>query len=176
MHSATLTRPCADLLKHLIVGIDPGKTAAIACLDLDGNVAKLATGRFVGLEWFVDTLKETGLPVVVACDKRRPDSLVEKLAAIFDAVLFVPQTDISVMKKKDLTAHRFANPHERDALAAAATAYNAYAGKLRQAERIGREKGAEVEMVKAMVIKKYSVHEAISSRSAGRRFVRGMRG
>ena len=163
-------------MKHLIVGIDPGKTAAIACLDLDGNVAKLATGRFAGLQWFVDVLKETGLPVVVACDKQRADSLVEKLAAIFDAVLFVPETDISVDKKKNLTARRFSNPHERDALAAAATAYNAYAGKLRQAGRIAREKNAEAERIKALVIKKYSVDEAITSRSAGRRFVRGMRG
>lgn len=164
------------MLKHLIVGIDTGKTAAVACLDLNGGVVRLTTGRFVGLEWFVDTIKETGSPVIIAGDKKRPDSLVEKLAAIFDAVLFVPQTDISVMKKKGLTAHRFANPHERDALAAAATAYNYYVGKLRQAERIAREKEADVDKVKAMVIKKYSVYEAITNRNAGRRLVRGMHG
>ena len=163
-------------MKHLIVGIDTGKTAAIACLDLDGNVARLATGRFAGLQWFVDTIKETGLPVMIACDKKRPDSLVGKLAAIFDAVLFVPQTDISVMKKKNLTSHNFANLHERDALAAAATAYNAHAGKLRQAERIAKEKEVEVDRVKAMVIKKYSVYEATTNRNAGRRLVRSMHG
>lgn len=163
-------------MKHLIVGIDTGKTAALACLDLDGNVAKLATGRFMGLQWFVDTIKETGSPVMIACDKKRPDSLVEKLAAIFDAVLFVPQSDISVMKKKDLTARRFSNLHERDALAAAATAYNSYSSKLRQAERIAREQNAEADRIKAMVIKKYSVYEAVTNRNAGRRLVRSMHG
>jgi predicted RNase H-like nuclease (RuvC/YqgF family) len=163
-------------LKHLIVGIDPGKTAAIACLDLDGNVIKLATERFAGLQWFVSTISQAGLPVVIACDKKRPDSLVERLAAIFDAVLFVPQTDISLIKKKNLTARRFSNPHERDALAAAETAYNSYSGKLRQAERLAREGAAEIDRVKALVIKKYSVDEAMSNRNAGRRLVRSMHG
>ncbi|MCL5239705.1 MAG: DUF460 domain-containing protein [Candidatus Marsarchaeota archaeon] len=159
-------------MKHLIVGIDPGKTAAVACLDLDGNVAKLATGRFAGLQWFVDEITKTGSPVVIAGDKRRPDSLVEKLASIFDAALFVPSTDISVEKKKGLTAHGFANLHERDALAAARTAYRAYAGKLRQAERLAMRSNAESEHVKAMVIKKYSVHEAVTNGASGRRLVR----
>ena len=163
-------------MKHLIVGINPGKTAAIACLDLDGNVVRLATGRFVSLEWFVSTLKDTGLPVVVACDKKRPMGLIQKLASIFDAVLFLPGTDISVEKKRNLTVHKYANLHERDALAAALIAYNAYAGKLRQAERIAREKEVEADRVKAMVIKKYSVHEALGGSNPGRRLVRRMQG
>ena len=163
-------------MKHLIVGIDPGKTAAIACLDLDGNVVGLATERFAGLQWFVDIMTRTGSPVVIAGDKKRPDSLVEKLASIFDAVLFVPGTDISVLKKKDLAEKNFANLHERDALAAARTAYRAYAGKLRQAERMANLSSVESDRVKALVIKKYSVHEAITNRAAGRRLVRGVQG
>ena len=159
-------------MKHIIVGVDTGKTAAIACLDLNGEVVRLSTGRFAGLQWFVDTITLTGSPVVIACDKKRPDSLVQKLASIFDAVLFVPETDISVLKKKDLAKHNFSNLHERDALAAARTAYRAYAGKLRQAERLANLGSAEPEKVKAMVIRKYSVHEAITSSAAGRRLVR----
>ncbi len=154
------------------MGIDAGKTAAVACLDLDGNVIRLSSGRFAGLQWFVDTIRQAGSPVVIACDKKRPDDLVWKLASIFDAVLYVPGSDISVLKKQGLTNHRFSNLHERDALAAARTAFRAYAGKLRQAERMANEKHAESERVKAMVIKKYSVHEAISSGAAGRRLVR----
>lgn len=166
----------ADCLKHIIVGIDPGKTAAIACLDLDGNVVRLETQRFAGMQWFVDQIKTTGSPVIIAGDKRRPDSLVEKLSSIFDAVLFVPSTDISVEKKQGLTNHGFSNLHERDALAAARTAFRAYAGKLRQVERIASAKNAEPDTVKAMVIKKYSAHEAINNRYAGRRLVRGVQG
>lgn len=161
-------------MKHLIVGIDAGKTAAVACIDLDGNVVKLATGRFVGLDWFVDVIKSTGQPVMISGDKKKPNSLVEKLSTIFDAVLFVPGVDISVEKKKSVARVKFENLHERDALAAAMIAYNAHAGKLRQAERQARESktSADADRVKAMVIKKYSVHEAISMKRAGRRLVR----
>ncbi len=163
-------------MRYLIVGIDTGKTAAIACLDLDGNIVKLVTGRFVGLDWYINMIRETGSPVMIASDKKRPDSLIQKLATIIDAVLFLPENDMSVAKKNNLTTQRFENLHERDALAAATTAYNAYSGKLRQAERIAKEKNAEAEKVKAMVIKKYSVHEAVNSKNAGRRLVRSMRG
>ncbi len=158
------------------MGIDPGKTAAIACLDLDGRVARLATGRFAGLQWFIEQIKVTGLPVVIAGDKKRPDSLVEKLATIFDAVLFVPGSDISVEKKKNIVSGAASNLHERDALAAATIAYNSYAGKLRQAERLAKQSNAETDHVKAMVIKKYSVYEVLNNKNAGRRLVRRFQG
>ncbi len=166
------------MLKHLIVGIDAGKTAAVACIDLNGKVVKLATGRFVGLDWFVDVIKGAGQPVMVSGDKKRPTQLAEKISTAFDAVLFVPGSDISVEKKRNLLDVKFDNLHERDALASAMMAYNAYSGKLRQAERQARESttGADADLVKAMVIKKYSVDEVIGKRPAGRRFVRRMQG
>jgi uncharacterized protein len=159
-------------LRHLIVGIDAGKTAAVACLDLDGRVVKVATGRFVGLDWFVKTIKDAGTPVMITGDKRRPTPMIGKLTAIFDAVLFVPGSDLSVEKKRLIASEQFDNLHERDAIAAAKVAYNAYASKLRQAARQARESGSDAEHVKAMVVKEYSVHEAISKKRAGRRFVR----
>ena len=126
-------------MKHLIVGIDAGKTAAVACIDLNGKVVKLATGRFVGLEWFVDVIKGVGQPVMVSGDKKRPTQLAEKISTAFDAVLFVPGSDMSVEKKRSMLEADFDNLHERDALASAMMAYNAYAGKLSQAERQARE-------------------------------------
>lgn len=163
-------------MKHLIVGIDAGKTAALACIDLSGNVVKLATGRFVGFEWFLNEIKSVGQPVMISGDKKRPTLLAEKLSTAFDAVLFVPGNDISVEKKRNLAEAEVENLHERDALASAMIAYSAYAGKLRQAERQAKERapGADADLVKAMVIKKYSVDEAIGMRRAGRRFVRRM--
>ncbi len=162
-------------MKHLIVGIDAGKTAAVACIDLNGKVVKLATGRFVGLDWFVDVIKGAGQPVMVSGDKKRPTQLAEKISTAFDAVLFVPGSDISVEKKRNLLDVKFDNLHERDALA---SAMMAYAGKLRQAERQARESttGADADLVKAMVIKRYSVDEVIGKRPAGMRFVRRMQG
>ena len=163
-------------MRHTIVGIDAGKTSALAFLGLDGKVVKLSTGRFVGLRWFVETIREVGSPVVIAGDKTRPDALIKKLSAIFDAVLFTPLNDISVERKRNIAGGNARNLHERDALAAATVAYNAYAPKLRHAERLARENSAEAERVMAMVIKRYSVDEAIRERDAGRRLVRRIRG
>ena len=168
--SATLKIRYADLLKHLIVGIDAGKTAALACLDLEGKVVNVATGRFVGLEWFVSAIKDTGSPVIIASDKRKPDSLSVRLSTIFDAVLFAPETDMSVEKKKVIASKFASNFHERDALAAATTAYNVYVNKLRQAERMAKENNTDADRVKAMVIKRYSVYEAVNKKISGRRF------
>lgn len=155
-------------MRHLIVGIDTGNTSAVACIDLNGSVVKIATARHAGFDWFVDTIKSSGSPAIIAGDKKNPDDLVSKLSAIFGAVLFVPSTDISVAKKRIIAKGSFSNLHERDAIAAARLAFNAYADKLRQTERLARRKNAEAEEIKALVIKKYSVHEAIYNMKANR--------
>lgn len=162
-------------MRHVIVGIDPGKTSAIACIDLDGRVVLLASKRFAGLTWFVASARGAGSPVVIASDKKRPVDTVSKIAAIFDAVLFVPESDISVSKKKAVQREdeSVENLHQRDALTAARVAYNHYSNKLKQAERLAREKGStEIDEVKAMVIRKYSVSEALTKKKTGRRLVR----
>ncbi len=161
-----------DLMKHLIVGIDPGKTSAIACLDLDGGIVKVKTGRYVGMAWFVNEIQEAGFPVVISSDKEKANSLVSKLSAVFDAVLFVPSTDISVSKKKVIAEKYVSNLHERDALASAKMAFNAYANKLRHIESSTGAKSEELDMIKARVIKKYSIYEAANNMMTGRRLVR----
>lgn len=157
--------------RHIIVGADSGKTSAIACLDLDGKLICLKTRRFAGTGWFVENIRSAGRPVIIAGDKKKPGSMLCELSTIFDAVLFLPGSDLSVEKKKQI-AQGFENFHERDALAAAITAFNTYAGKLRQADRLAKQSGANADDIKAMVIRKYSVHEAISGKIAGRRLVR----
>ena len=155
--------------RHIIVGADSGKTSAIACLDLDGKLLAL---RHAGSREPPGSLNiMAGRPVIIAGDKKKPGAMLSELSTIFDAVLFLPGMDLSVEKKKQI-AQGFENFHERDALAAAITAFNAYAGKLRQADRLARQSGADVDSIKAMVIRKYSVHEAISGKMAGRRLVR----
>ncbi len=160
-------------MKHIVVGVDPGKTCAIACLDLNGKLVSLETMRFGGLEWFVSSIRKAGSPVVIACDKKKADETVSKLAAIFDAVLFTPKEDISVSRKKDIMRMiKMGSLHERDALMAAVTAYNTYANKLNQVEHMSRENGINnIDAVKALVLKKHSFYEASKGMKAGR-FVR----
>jgi hypothetical protein len=161
-------------MKHIIAGIDPGKHAAVACIDLDGKVVHLATGLFVGTEWLVGQIGRAGSPVVIASDKKRPDDTPKKIAAIFGAVLFSSDYDISVKRKHELARiHKVGTAHERDALSAAITAYNSYKNKLNQAGSFAKKNGiGDMDMVKAMVIKRYSMHEAITERMVSTAFKR----
>ncbi len=160
-------------MEGIIVGIDTGKTSAIACVNLSGRVVCLKTVRFADLRWFIDSLEGAGTPVVIASDKKHAGTLVAKLAAIFDAALFLPRADISVVRKKEFAEYaKVSNLHERDALSAAMYAYHSYSNKLNQAERIAHQKSIDdIDRIKALVIKKNSVYEAISRKKAGR-FVR----
>ncbi len=160
-------------MNNVIVGIDTGKTSAIACVDLNGRAVYTATMRFANARWFVDSIKAAGLPVIIASDKKKANDAVTKLAAIFDAVLFTPKEDIKVRKKQEYSnLRKVKNVHERDALSAAMAAYKHYSNKLMQVERIAREGDAEdIDKIKGMVIKKYSINEALRNLKAGR-FVR----
>ncbi len=163
------------MMKYLIVGVDPGKTAAIACIDLHGKTVRVFSKRFAERSWFIDSIKSIGTPAVIASDKKQPNRLVTELASIFDAVLFAPGGDIAVQKKKEVTYDEDAveNLHERDALAAAKIAYFSYANKLNKAERNAREKDfGDVERLKALVLKHYSIREVMDGRTDVGRFVR----
>ncbi len=156
---------------HVIAGIDPGKASALAVLDLNSNILLLATKRFAGLRWFVDSIKSAGTPVIVAGDKKNTDAMTNKIAATFGAVCFAPRYDIGTDRKKEMTSSdKIGNAHERDALAAAKTAFNAYANKFKQAEKTAdRASYADIDKLKAMVVMRYSMHEAITGKEANRR-------
>ncbi len=160
-------------MRHIIVGIDTGKASSIAGVDLNGRVIGSITMKYVGIRWFVDKIKELGSPVIIATDKKRANQTVAKLAAIFDSVLFTPKYDISVEKKDTfLSNNNVSTLHERDALTAAITAYNAYSNKLNQIERMARKNNIEyIDEIKALVIKKSSFKEACLGIHNGR-FIR----
>ena len=115
---------------HLIVGVDSGKRAAIACLDLNGNPVLISNGTFVGLDWFVGKITSAGTPVIIASDKKRPNRLLAKLSAVFGAILFSAGYDIGVKRKQELAKkYGISNLHERDALSAAIAAYRMHSRK-----------------------------------------------
>ncbi|MCL5100660.1 MAG: DUF460 domain-containing protein [Candidatus Marsarchaeota archaeon] len=43
---------------YIIVGVDTGKTSAIACVDLSGRLVFTSTRRFGGIEWFVVSINK----------------------------------------------------------------------------------------------------------------------
>lgn len=158
-------------MRHIIVGVDPGKSAAIACLDLEGKILYLDNARFVGFTWFVEKIKSVGVPVIIASDKKNSTHVINKLVAAFGSKLFVPDQDISVKAKEEMAiAKKARNLHERDALVAAITAYNAYSAKFMQAEKFARETNyKDLDKLKAMIVKKYSMHEIVTNKKTGKR-------
>ncbi len=156
---------------YIIVGVDTGKTSAIACLSLSGKYLFSAHKRDAGPNWIVGEIQKIGTPIVIANDKHNGKSdIIRKITASFNASLFLPNEDLS-MKNKKLEARimKIKNPHERDAYTSALNVYNKYANKLKQAERIAKEKDyKDINLLKAKVIKKYSINEIMEGKKANR--------
>ncbi len=157
-------------MRHMIVGIDTGKVSAMACLDLQGRIIMLAHTTEGGHAWFIKTIRSCGVPSLIATDRRNAGLMLKRLGAAFNAVAFSPPSDISVKEKHRLARQAgIKDQHERDAYAAAKTAFNAYANKLGQAASIAaRRNAADVEAIKAKVIMRHSINEALLGRSANR--------
>ncbi|MGC8478803.1 MAG: DUF460 domain-containing protein [Candidatus Micrarchaeia archaeon] len=156
---------------HIIAGVDPGATIGVSCISLDGELVLAAHGSGKGIMWVVETIRSAGTPSLIASDKHKVGSLVKKVGAIFSTRVFYPERDISLEEKKEFArASNIKNPHERDALAAAIFAFNEYKNKLKQAERIALENNYEnVDEIKAKVLSRYSIDEALHNKRANRK-------
>ena len=156
---------------HMIVGIDPGKTIAIACLNLDGHMLSCTHKRSADEGWVVSTIEKLGTPSIIATDKKRIGEEIRKINAIFNSKLFAPDKDLTIEKKRFLArGANLYNQHELDAYAAAMKAYNYYSSKLKQTER--KISAADIgirDVIKAKVIAKYSISEAMTNRKSNRR-------
>jgi predicted RNase H-like nuclease (RuvC/YqgF family) len=146
--------------EHIIVGVDPGTTIAVAVLNLDGELKGLISSRVMSVPDIVGYIREKGKPVVVATDVVPPPATVEKIKRSFKATLFAPNERISVDEKVKLARpYGYGNDHERDALAAAVKAYNAYKNKFAQIDR--KAPAHMTNDVKAMAIGGKAIDAAI---------------
>ncbi|WP_225332740.1 DUF460 domain-containing protein [Halomicrobium urmianum] len=118
-------RPLAKRRDHVIVGVDPGTTTAVALVGLDGAVLDVYSSRTVDTAGVTEWIVEHGRPVVVAADVTPMPETVEKLRRSFDAAGWVPASDLPVDEKQHRTREEaYDNDHERDAMAAALSAYD----------------------------------------------------
>ena len=130
-------RPLAKRRDPVVVGIDPGTTTAGAVVGLDGTVLDRFSSRAVDAAALTEWVVERGRPVVVAADVTPMPETVEKLRRSVDAAGWTPASDLPVDEKLHRTREEgYDNDHERDALAAALSAYDAHAD---QFERIARK-------------------------------------
>ena len=112
--------PLVKRRDHVLVGIDPGTTTAVAVVDLDGEVLDVHSTRTADTADVIEWLVERGRPVIVAADVTPMPETVEQFRRSFDAAGWAPQTDLPVDEKLHRTReHAYDNDHERDALAAA---------------------------------------------------------
>jgi predicted RNase H-like nuclease (RuvC/YqgF family) len=136
-------RPLAKRRDHVLVGVDPGTTTAVALVDLDGRVLDVHSTRTADAAAVTEWIIERGRPVVVAADVTPMPDTVEKLRRSFDAAGWTPATDLPVDEKQHRTReHAYDNDHERDALAAALFAHDDHAD---QVERVSRKVPRDVE-------------------------------
>ncbi|PSP55608.1 DUF460 domain-containing protein [Halobacteriales archaeon QS_1_67_19] len=117
--------PLAKRRDHVLVGIDPGTTTAVAVLDLDGTVLDVFSTRTADTAEVIEWIIERGRPVVVAADVEPMPETVEKIRRSFDAKGWIPDSDLPVDEKQHRTREQeYDNDHERDAMAAALHAYD----------------------------------------------------
>jgi predicted RNase H-like nuclease (RuvC/YqgF family) len=129
--------PLAKRREHVIVGIDPGTTTAIAIADLDGELLDVHSTRTADTAAVIEWIIERGRPLLVAADVTPMPETVEKIRRSFDAAGWVPDRDLPIdTKQHRAPAHAYENDHERDAVAAALFAFDAHEN---QFDRIARK-------------------------------------
>jgi len=146
-------RPLAKRRDHVVVGVDPGTTTAVAVVGLDGEVLDVMSTRTADTAEVTEWIIERGRPVIVAADVTPMPETVEKLRRSFDAAGWVPDRDLPVDVKQHRTREEgYENDHQRDAMAAAFGAYDAHADQFdRIAAKVppGEEVGAVIARVVA---------------------------
>nr|WP_254282244.1 DUF460 domain-containing protein [Haloarcula salina] len=121
-------RPLAKRRDHVVVGVDPGTTTAVAIVSLDGTVLDVYSSRTDDAAATTEWIIERGRPVVVAADVTPMPETVEKLRRSFSAAGWKPNRDLPVDEKKHRTREEsYDNDHERDAMAAALYAFDNHA-------------------------------------------------
>ncbi len=122
----------------LIVGIDPGSTSAVAAVNLDGELKLLKSEKEFPPEDIIRQLIEVGTPVVVATDREKMPSTVEKIASSLGATRFQPEEDLDAERKKELG--KGDNSHESDAVASAIYAFNNLKRQIDKIDSYSRER------------------------------------
>ncbi len=130
---------------YVIVGIDAGIKTGYAILNLKGELIACGVEKEASHERIVKIISDVGTPSVIATDVNPPPRFVNKIAARFNAPLFVPQRVISVEEKKEI-GRGIVDSHVRDAYAAAVKAYRHYANRLRQIDNMNVGRNEKEEM------------------------------
>jgi predicted RNase H-like nuclease (RuvC/YqgF family) len=121
-------RPLAKRRDHVLIGIDPGTTTAVAVVGLEGELLDVLSTRTADTAAVIEWIVERGRPILIGADVTPMPETVEKIRRSFDAAGWTPDRDLPIDVKKHRTRDvGYDNDHERDAIAAALGAYDAHA-------------------------------------------------
>jgi hypothetical protein len=126
-------------MKPIIVGYDPGTTAAVAILDTKGNILLLKSKRGLKKSEIIDLITGIGKPLMIAGDKHPLPKNVEKLASSLGCKAYSPVKTLSVSEKEKLVyefAGKIKDEHEKDALASAIKAFNTHSKVFERTENL----------------------------------------
>ncbi len=123
-------------LPKVIVGIDPGTTAAVAVINLKGKLLALESRRNFGKNNMIKYISSIGSPTIIATDKALPPSMVMKVSSNFNSFVFYPEEDLKHREKIDIVRNfKAKDSHQKDALAAALFAYSKNEDMLKRVEK-----------------------------------------
>ncbi len=147
---------------HIIVGIDPGTTMAVAVLTLDGELRMLHSSRTISIPDVIEMVAEEGRPLIIASDVFPTPNAVEKIRRAFNAVSGSPGDVLTAEDKIEFASpYGYSNSHERDAIAAAVSVYRKNKNKFEQIKK-KIPHGMDADEVIAQVVRGRSVDAVIS--------------
>ncbi len=153
--------------RQLIVGIDPGTTTAYAILGIDGRKIAARSSKGLNLDTIIKEVSQKGMPLIVGTDRKKCPQMVSKFSAKTGAAKAVPGYDLPETEKNAMTRGMgAANAHEKDALAAALSAYRKYEPLLRRVNKtLMRERKTEFaeEVANTVISKKISIKKALAA-------------
>ena len=152
--------------KPLIVGIDPGTTAAYCVLDTESRIVAMGSGKHLNPSSIIFNLNQLGRVIAIGTDKRKIPFSVEKISIKLGARLISPDEDILVKDKLRLSGNiELRNNHELDALASAMYAFKKIEPLLIKIRTHLKEEGKEglfEKIVPLVVIRGLNIKTAIS--------------
>lgn len=152
--------------KLLIVGIDPGTTAAYAVLDIEGSLIEVKSSKQLDLKILISEAMKIGKVVLVGTDKVNVPGLVESFATKLGARIISPGEDLKVDEKRQMVQNfGFDDEHQGDALASALFAHKRAKALLDKIDFFAEEnrKYCIKNRIKELVItKEISIKSAVS--------------
>ena len=133
----------------IIIGFDPGTTAAIAAINTEGQQKLKHSSKNLKTNKIIKKILESGKPILIATDKSKTPSKVQKISNSLGIPVYTPKKDLGTKEKAELGEGQ--NDHEIDATAAAKKAYQKNQAEIQKAKEIAKNKNQET----YKILKKY---------------------